>query len=121
MMASYDLDNRPGLWRAGQIFVRDGTTGEIVYEGAELDQVPGLMAELVADLNDDSNTPPTVKAAMAHLNLVMIHPFRDGNGLWLGVCRPWFSLGKAFSARCSAAWRSIRGGTQLATTPSSLG
>ena len=28
----------------------------------------------------DSETPVMVKAAMAHLNLVMIHPFRDGNG-----------------------------------------
>jgi Fic family protein len=27
-----------------------------------------------------SGAPALVKAAMAHLNLVMIHPFRDGNG-----------------------------------------
>jgi hypothetical protein len=25
-------------------------------------------------------SPPLIRAAMAHLNLVMIHPFRDGNG-----------------------------------------
>jgi Fic family protein len=27
-----------------------------------------------------SSDDPLVRGAMAHLNLVMIHPFRDGNG-----------------------------------------
>jgi Fic family protein len=52
----------------------------IVHEGAPLDDVPALMAELVAGLNDGADLPVVVAAAMAHLNLVMIHPFRDGNG-----------------------------------------
>jgi Fic family protein len=34
----------------------------------------------VEDLRAEDRVPPLVKAAMAHLNLVMIHPFRDGNG-----------------------------------------
>ncbi|HVE45206.1 MAG TPA: Fic family protein [Acidimicrobiales bacterium] len=80
MMTSYDLKNRPGLWRAGAIFVRDEESGDIVYEGAEIDDVPALMHELVLSLNVVSDCPPMVHAGMAHLNLVMIHPFRDGNG-----------------------------------------
>lgn len=80
MMTSDDLKNRPGLWRAGSIFVKDEESGTIVYEGADLDDVPALMHELVADLNLDRDCPPTVHAGMAHLNLVMVHPFRDGNG-----------------------------------------
>lgn len=82
MMASYDLKNRPGLWRAGAIFVRNDESGEIVYEGAEIDDVPALMRELVTQLNieDDTDCPTPVRAAMAHLNLVMVHPYRDGNG-----------------------------------------
>jgi len=40
-----------------------------------------LMADLVGELQgEDPGLPPIVRAAMAHLNLVMIHPFRDGNG-----------------------------------------
>jgi Fic family protein len=80
MMTSYHLANRPGRWRSGDIFVRNDETNEIVYEGADLDHVPTLMAELVESLNADTATPLVVRASLAHLNLVMIHPFRDGNG-----------------------------------------
>jgi Fic family protein len=38
------------------------------------------MAELIQDMNAPSDVPVLVRAAMAHLNLVMIHPFSDGNG-----------------------------------------
>jgi Fic family protein len=79
MMTLYDLKNSPGRWRPGAIFVRDEVSGDIVHEGADIDDVPSLMAQLVADLNTRED-PPIVRAAMAHLNLVMIHPFRDGNG-----------------------------------------
>jgi Fic family protein len=80
MMTNYDLKNRPGLWRSGAIFVRNDETGDVVYEGADIDDVPDLMHELVARLNGEPNVHPIVHAGMAHLNLVMIHPFRDGNG-----------------------------------------
>jgi Fic family protein len=80
MMTSYSLNNNPGQWRPRSIFVRNDQTGEIVYEGPEREDVPGLMAELVAELNAEKDGPRVVQAAMAHLNLVMIHPFRDGNG-----------------------------------------
>jgi Fic family protein len=80
MMTSYDLKLRPGLWRAGAIYVRNDETEDIVYEGPDVDQVPELMRELVDCLNEPDDAPPMVRAAMAHLDLVMIHPFRDGNG-----------------------------------------
>lgn len=80
MMTGYALKNRPGLWRSGAIYVRNDETGEIVYEGADIDDVPSLMHELVLNLNIENDYPPMVHAGMAHLNLVMVHPFRDGNG-----------------------------------------
>jgi Fic family protein len=80
MMTGYSLRNRPGQWRSGSVYVYRERTGETVYEGPDLDQVPSLMGELVLSLNEPSSTPRLVQAAMAHLNLVMIHPFRDGNG-----------------------------------------
>lgn len=85
MMTSYDLKNRPGLWRAGSIYVRNDESGEIVYEGPDIDLVPGLMHELVMCLDTDNDAPPIIRAGMAHLNLVMVHPFRDGNGR-MGRC-----------------------------------
>lgn len=80
IMTSYDLKNRPGLWRAGSIIVRNDDTGETVYVGADLDDVPSLMHQLVDELNAENDSPLIVRAGMAHLNLVMVHPFRDGNG-----------------------------------------
>ncbi|MFI0448516.1 Fic family protein [Actinomadura sp. 6N118] len=83
MMTGYSLDNRPGRWRAGAIYVRDEQSGVSVYEGPDVDRVPALMNELGQQLNTecaDNEHPALVRAAMAHLNLVMIHPFRDGNG-----------------------------------------
>ncbi len=80
MMTSFDLENRPGLWRSGSIFVTTERAGEVVYEGPDVDLVPQLMAELVDRLNTATDAPAMVRAGMAHLNLVMIHPFRDGNG-----------------------------------------
>lgn len=80
MMVEYDLNAGPGLWRPGPIWVQNGLTGEVVYEGPEFGYVPSLVEELVDRLNGDEGTEPMVRAAMAHLNLVLVHPFRDGNG-----------------------------------------
>jgi Fic family protein len=78
MMIKHDLSKNPGRWRPGAIHVARTDTGEIVYEGPDADLVPGLIAEMLEDLQSDC--PVLVKAAMAHLNLAMIHPFSDGNG-----------------------------------------
>jgi Fic family protein len=80
MMMQHDLGKSPGRYRPGLIFVQDENKQQRVYEGPEADLVPSLMEELVRSLNDTSNIPVKVRAAMGHLNLVMIHPFSDGNG-----------------------------------------
>jgi Fic family protein len=80
MMTEHTLDASPGLWRPGPIWIRNDATGDIVYEGPPAEELPELVQELTSDGSSDSETPVMVKAAMAHLNLVMIHPFRDGNG-----------------------------------------
>ena len=80
MMMHHDLGKNPGRWRPGPIFVRDEGTGEVVYQGPESSAVPGLVDELVAQLEGASKSDGVVRAAMAHLNLVLIHPFSDGNG-----------------------------------------
>ncbi len=79
MMTEYTLDASPGLWRPGPIWIRNDATGEIVYEGPEGELVPELIEGLVAQLQAEDGHP-MVRGAMAHLNLAMIHPFRDGNG-----------------------------------------
>jgi Fic family protein len=81
MLQQYDLNKWPGRWRPDQVYVFDGENEVTVYVGPEADEVPALVDELVEQINSsDLAADSLVTAAMAHLNLVMIHPFKDGNG-----------------------------------------
>lgn len=76
----FQPDKSPGLWRTGPIGVTGGD-GSLEFQGPDADAVPGLMAEVVAWLQEgDLDANPVVRAAMAHLHVTSIHPFRDGNG-----------------------------------------
>ncbi len=80
MMLSHDLSKLPGKYRVGPIYVRDERTGRNVYDGPVAESVPGLMESLAQSLRSGAGVDPIVQGALAHLNLVMIHPFKDGNG-----------------------------------------
>ena len=80
MMLAHDLTKSPGQYRTGPIYVHDEKHDLMVYEGPDAGRVPALMEELAGSLQSDADVDPLVRGAMAHLNLVMIHPFRDGNG-----------------------------------------
>lgn len=80
MMMKYDMTKNPGRWRPGGVSVTNDRTGDVVYEGPDVTLVPGLMGELLTYLNTDVSQHAIIRAAMAHLNLTLIHPFRDGNG-----------------------------------------
>ncbi|HEX9640522.1 MAG TPA: Fic family protein [Candidatus Krumholzibacteria bacterium] len=104
MMTEYTLDAGPGLWRPGPIWVRNEASGEIVYEAPESEEVPALVEELVDQLKAYEDSPPMVRGAMAHLNLAMIHPFRDGNGR---MARCLQTLALAREQILSPEWMSI--------------
>src|SRR2546428_1679247 len=71
---------RPGRLRDGSVVVTRGT-GREPYRPPESAAVPDLVTELATWLESgDVSRHPVVRAALAHLNLVSIHPFRDGNG-----------------------------------------
>jgi Fic family protein len=78
MMLKHDLRKNPGQWRPGDIYVRDAN-GKTAYQGPPSDEVPSLIGAMLGSIKSDGS-PVLVKASMAHLNLVMIHPFSDGNG-----------------------------------------
>ncbi len=70
-----------GQWRRGPVYVTDARNPSIAaYTAPDADAVPDLMAELVDWLNAKDDTHPLIRAAMAHLHLVSIHPWPDGNG-----------------------------------------
>jgi Fic family protein len=81
MMLNYSLNKHPGQWRPGAIRVVNEKSNTVVYEAPDVEFVDSLVGELVDYLRKPAkDEPPIVRAAMAHLNLTMIHPFSDGNG-----------------------------------------
>jgi len=80
MMLQHMLAKNPGRWRPGSIFVFDDEKEERVYVGPDAELIPELMDELTVSLNENQGMPGVIKGALAHLNLLMIHPFSDGNG-----------------------------------------
>ncbi len=80
MISQSDLDANPGNFRRGWVGVRNTQTNEVVHEGVDREQLEPLIDELVMYLNDQNPPNIVVKAALAHLNLTLLHPFSDGNG-----------------------------------------
>ena len=74
-----------GDWRKGKeaMQVVSGAMGrlKVHYEAPPSSEVPERMEQLLAWIADDTLTvDPLIKAAVAHLWFVTIHPFDDGNG-----------------------------------------
>jgi Fic family protein len=76
----FQRDKDPGLWRTGPIGVT-AADGSLEYEGPAGERVVPLMDEVVEWLATvDLEVDVVVRAAMAHLHVTSVHPFRDGNG-----------------------------------------
>lgn len=70
----------PGEYRRGQNLVQS-TDGRTVYTPPEGLDVPDLMRQLSDWLRvEHPGLPPILVAGVAHLELVAVHPFWDGNG-----------------------------------------
>lgn len=82
MMQGHHPMKQPGWWRTGPVYVTSADEpGTVAYTAPDADAVPKLTGELVRWLNEgDLDVPALVRAAMAHVNLVSIHPWADGNG-----------------------------------------
>lgn len=77
----FQKDKEPGQYRRRGIEVTSPHGGPPAYAGPPAEQVPPLMGEIMDWLDHgDPDAHPIVRAAMAHLHLVSVHPFRDGNG-----------------------------------------
>ena len=72
-------------WRtpeAGPMQVVSGAMGKekVHFEAPEAEQLPAEMAAFLKWFNDEPTTDAVLKAAIAHLWFVTLHPFDDGNG-----------------------------------------
>jgi len=73
-------DAAPGEYRRTQNYVVNSATGETIYTPPPAADVPRLMADLVAWLNQGQGSHPVLISGIAQFQLVHIHPFLDGNG-----------------------------------------
>lgn len=71
-----------GVYRVGQNAVKDENTDEQIFMPPGPFDVPQLMNEFTQWLSRQQPIAlhPVIMAGMAHLELVAIHPFDDGNG-----------------------------------------
>ncbi|TDC92215.1 Fic family protein [Actinomadura sp. 7K507] len=109
-----------GQWRRGPVYVTDPRDPSIAaYTAPDAGDVPDLMDELVGWLIEGDSAHPLVNAAMAHLHLVSIHPWSDGNGRMSrslqtlliareGVLAPEFSSIEAWLGRPGNTWEYYR-------------
>jgi len=73
---------RTGAWREGGIQVVSGAVGteKVHLEAPVAERVEAEMAAFLAWFNGSEEIEPLIKAGLAHLYFVTIHPFEDGNG-----------------------------------------
>lgn len=74
-----------GAWRKGEkgpMQVISGAVGKerVHYEAPEAAKMKNEMAAFLNWFNASQTVDPVIKAALAHLWFVTIHPFEDGNG-----------------------------------------
>ncbi len=77
----FQKDKSPGLYRTHGIEVTSPSGGPAAYVGPSADDVRPLMRDVVGWLGGgDADAHVVIRAAMAHLHVVSVHPFADGNG-----------------------------------------
>ena len=77
----FQRDKQPGQYRSSGIEVTSPGGGSPAFVGPPAEEVPPLMREIVRWIDcGDPDAHLVVRAAMAHLHVVSVHPFRDGNG-----------------------------------------
>jgi len=75
------LPEQIGEYRTKQVVIKSSETGEVTFKPPTPVEVPFLMREFLYWVNKpDTDLHPILKAAIAHHELVRIHPFIDGNG-----------------------------------------
>jgi Fic family protein len=74
-------DHQSGHWRREPVVIHDPRTRDVVYLPPDHADVPLLVEGLLAFVADNRDVlDPVILAGLLHKQLVIIHPFVDGNG-----------------------------------------
>lgn len=98
-----EVASQAGKFRESEVVVAD-SEGRLLHEGADWERVPGLVAEVCQRYFSPEPLVNIVQAAMIHLNMVLIHPFKDGNGRMARILQ---SLLLSFEEKPSPVFLSI--------------
>lgn len=95
-----------GKYRTGEMQVVSGAMGmeRVHYQAPAADRVPSEMERFISWVNNDKLTDAVLKAALAHLWFVSIHPFDDGNGR---IARALTDMLLARSENCGKRFYSV--------------
>ncbi|MCF0261950.1 MAG: Fic family protein [Sphaerochaetaceae bacterium] len=87
-----------GAFREGREFIihKEGKNQEILYEAVPVNEVEGQVKNLLSYINTKTEEPELVKASIASLYFVLIHPFEDGNGRIARAIFDYCSANKAY-------------------------
>jgi Fic family protein len=67
-----------GRYRRGSVGIMSGS--RMAHFAPQPKRVPSLVSDLLGFVGGDSETHPLIRAAVAHYEIEVIHPFSDGNG-----------------------------------------
>lgn len=95
-----------GKYRTGEMQVVYRAMGmeRVHYQAPAADKVPSEMEQFISWVNNDKQTDAVLKAAIAHLWFVSIHPFDDGNGR---IARALTDMLLARSENCGKRFYSV--------------
>lgn len=79
ILSWHKILNFEGKWRTEHEGIFDAA-GNAVYHAPPPSHIPGLISDLAAYINKDTDENPLIKAVLTHLLFEKIHPFVDGNG-----------------------------------------
>ena len=104
MSGLYRID--VGKYRSGEMQVVSGPMGKekVHYQAPSADRVPAEMGRFIDWVNSNEEIDGVLKAAIAHLWFVSIHPFDDGNGR---ITRALTDMLLARSEKCSKRFYSM--------------
>lgn len=81
IMAELLPDHHLGQWRREAVVVYEPRTQEAIYLPPNYEDVPELMAALITFVQTNRGVlDPLLLAGLFHKQMVVIHPFMDGNG-----------------------------------------
>jgi len=73
--------SQAGQYRKVQVVLENTRTGEVVFRPPPSVEVPFLVKDFLAWLNDKSDQiHPVIRSGIVHYSLVAIHPYVEGNG-----------------------------------------